>query len=479
MERRTHKCGELQPEHAQQDVVLMGWVRSCRNHGRLVFLDLWDRTGAIQVVVDIRQSPEAHSTARTLHSEYVIAVEGRVRLRPAGSVNPAWATGAVEIAAGAIQILNESKQPPFPLGPVDGVDEAVRLRYRYLDLRRDGLQRNLRLRHQVVKCLRDDLDACGFLEVETPILTRSTPEGARDYLVPSRPHPGAFYALPQSPQQMKQLLMVGGVDRYFQIARCFRDEDLRADRQPEFTQLDMEMSFLDQEDILSLVETLVAEMVRKVTPEKTLPVPFPRLTHAESLARYGTDKPDLRAELGLRAPDGLAFAWVIDFPLLKWNGEAQRWDAEHHPFTSPKVEDLRWLESDPGRVRAQCYDLVCNGWELGSGSIRIHQREIQERVFAALGYSRERAQAGFGHLLEAFEYGAPPHGGIALGIDRLVALLAGTDTIRDVIAFPKNRQAVDVMMGAPAQVDHDQLAAVHVRLRAGIQSDNASSATKP
>ncbi len=339
----------------------------------------------------------------------------------------------------------------------------LRQRYRYLDLRQSGPQRNLRLRHAFIKRLRDYLDSAGFIEVETPILTRSTPEGARDYLVPSRIHPSEFYALPQSPQQMKQLLMVAGVDKYFQVARCFRDEDLRADRQPEFTQLDLEMSFVTQEDILTLIEAMLVQTLRELLPEKRLLTPFPRLTHAEALARYDTDKPDLRTDAERADPDALAFAWVLDFPLFKWNKDTQRWDAEHHPFTSPKPEDAAALETAPGSVRAACYDLVCNGWELGSGSIRIHQRELQERVFALLGYTPAQAQASFGHLLEAFEYGAPPHGGIALGLDRLIAILAGAESIREVIAFPKNRQAVDMMMAAPAPIPAAQLEEVHIR----------------
>ncbi|MGC9467450.1 MAG: aspartate--tRNA ligase [Anaerolineae bacterium] len=585
MVRRTHMCGELRSADAGRAVTLQGWVRAHRDHGRLVFLDLWDREGTTQVVADPRVSQTAYKVARELRDEDVVTVRGTVRERPSGTENPALATGRVEVAAEEIEVLNGARPLPFPVEDAPKVDEALRLRYRYLDLRRDALQGNLRLRHQVVKQMRDYLDSEGFLEVETPLLTRSTPEGARDYLVPSRVHPGEFYALPQSPQQMKQLLMVAGVDRYFQVARCFRDEDLRADRQPEFTQLDLEMSFVKQEDILSLVEQMVVAVVHAVQPGRPVETPFPRLTYDEAMARYGTDKPDLRFGLafvdctellgasrvrifrdavagegvvrGFRVPNGaaltdaeleslqslsqefgaegviwfrvtssgaeapianhlshderrclvrsfdavpgdlllaiagplgvvnsaleglrrematrlhlvdsdrLSFAWVVDFPLLKWDAEGERWDAEHHPFTRPKPADLPLLDSDPGAVRAGCYDLVCNGWELGSGSMRIHERALQEQVLRLLGYTSEAAEASFGHLMEAFEHGAPPHGGLALGIDRLVAILAGTDTIRDVIAFPKTRQAADLMMRAPAPVSDLQMEEVHLRV---------------
>ena len=464
MEQRTHTCGALRLEDVGQEATLMGWVRNRRDHGRLVFLDLWDREGTTQVVVHPAASNGASAIAHGLRAEAVVAVRGIVQARPPGTEHPALATGHIEVTARQIEVLNDARPLPFALDNHHPVDETLALRYRYLDLRRSAMQQNLRLRHRVVKGMRDFLDAAGFLEIETPILTRSTPEGARDYLVPSRVHSGEFYALPQSPQQMKQLLMIAGVDRYFQIARCFRDEDLRADRQPEFTQLDLEMSFVDQEDVLALMEAMITRIVAEVAPHKRIPAPFPRLTHAEALARYGTDKPDLRAEADRDDPDVLALAWVVDFPLFKWDAENARWDAEHHPFTAPKAEDLPLLESTPGIVRADCYDLVCNGWELGSGSIRIQTRDVQARIFDLLGYTPERAQASFGHLLEAFDYGAPPHGGIAIGVDRLVAILAGTDSIRDVIAFPKNRQAVDVMMSAPAPVDPDQLETAHIRI---------------
>lgn len=584
MEKRTHSCGALRSEDVDQQVTLMGWVRTRRDHGRVIFLDLWDRDGVTQVVADPRVSAAAYDVADELRNEYVVAVQGVVRARPQGAENPELVTGQVEVAAKQIEILNAAAPLPFPVEEAADVDDTVRLRYRYLDLRREDLQHNLRLRHRVMKAMRDMLDAAEFTEVETPLLTRSTPEGARDYLVPSRVHPGEFYALPQSPQQMKQLLMVAGMDKYFQIARCFRDEDLRADRQPEFTQLDLEMSFVDQEEVLSLIEALMVEVLKVAAPDKTLQTPFPRLTYDEAMALYGTDKPDLRwgmafvdctpmlaesgvrifrdaavsggmikgirvpgyanasradldalrdlslalgadgvvwialdregmrspvaqhltdaelqalirafeavpgdllllvageattvqgtldglrremgRRLGLADPDILALAWIVDFPLFKWNRERGGWDAEHHPFTAPKPEDVELLEQAPGAVRANSYDLVCNGWELGSGSIRIHRRDVQARVLRILGYTQEEAAASFGHLLEAFEYGAPPHGGIAVGIDRLVAILAGTDTIRDVIAFPKTRQATDLTMRAPATVAKAQLDEVHIR----------------
>lgn len=590
---KTISCGDLRRENAGQQVTLAGWVHRRRDHGALIFIDLRDRRGTAQVVFNPETASEAHATAEDLRNEWVVQVRGEVAVRPEGTENPDLATGAVEIAADSITVLNESKTPPFYVNEDSDVDELLRLRYRYLDLRRANMRDLVILRHRVVKFIRDFLDDRDFLEIETPILIKSTPEGARDYLVPSRLYPGQFYALPQSPQQLKQLLMVSGFERYFQIARCFRDEDPRADRQPEHTQLDLEMSFVEEEDVLRLIEELYTEMVQTITPEKRLPTPFPRLTYAESMARYGTDKPDLRfglemadisdmaaetefrvftstvdnggivkafnapgcasysrrqvdqlidfaksngamglvtialngdpgpidglspdqvrsaaarflsvdqikeiaarvgAQMGdmilviagpgkttnfalnalrnemgsrlkLADPDELSMCFVVDFPLFEYDEDAGRWDAMHHAFTSPKKEFEQYLESDPGRVIANCYDLVGNGVELGSGSIRIHDAELQERVFAVLGYTREQVRQRFGQLLTAFEYGAPPHGGMAPGIDRLIMVLAGRDNIRDVIAFPKTQNAIDPLFGAPDVVEQAQLDELHL-----------------
>jgi len=583
---RTHTCGQLRPDDMGQEVTLAGWVNRRRDHGGLIFIDLRDREGLTQVVFNPDISASAHQVAAQVRAEYVLQITGTVHQRPEGMENPELSTGQVEVVAGFAQILNSSRTPPFYINRETPVEETVRLRYRYLDLRRPRMQRNMILRHRVVKFIRDYLDRQGFVEIETPLLIKSTPEGARDYVVPSRVHPGKFYALPQSPQQLKQLLMVAGFDRYFQIARCLRDEDQRADRQPEHTQLDLEMSFVEQEDILHLIEELFTQLVQQVTPQKKVLSPFPRLTYDEAMARYGTDKPDLRYGLelgdlsgslaqssfgafksgvasggqvkGLRAPgcgsysrrqtDGLvqlaqeqgagglvtlavqrdgslrgavakfltadeqvavvqameaqpgdllcivagapstvastldalrrefagrleladpsllAFVWIVDFPLFRWDDDLGRWDAEHHPFVMPKAEDIRLLDVDPGAVRADCYDIACNGLELASGSIRIHRRDIQEKVFECLGYGPEEVEALFGHLLRAFEYGAPPHGGIAPGIDRLLLVLAGEPNIREVMAFPKSQNGLGLMMETPSALSVEQLRELHIQL---------------
>lgn len=600
---KSHSCGELRKEHTGREVTLAGWVHRRRDHGGLVFIDLRDREGIAQVVFNPEISKTAHEVADGLRNEYVIKVTGEVALRPQGTGNPKLPTGEIEIIAGDIQLLNTSKTPPFYINEDVEVDENLFLKYRYLHLRRPRMRDNILLRHRVVKFMRDFLDARGFVDIETPILMKSTPEGARDYLVPSRIHPGKFYALPQSPQQLKQLLMVAGFEKYYQIARCFRDEDLRADRQPEFTQLDLEMSFVDEEDILNLVEELFTSLVETVKPEMQMLKPFPRLSHAESMERYGTDKPDIRFGLEIRdlsdivadsefavfrsaiqgggkvkgiclpgcagyshkqveeltelarthgakglitlalPSDGhtslehltldkvksvaakyltidqvkemirkfeakpgdlvvivagepnmanrvldevrremgrrlnlmdtnlLAFVFIVGYPLLEWNNETGLWEPMHHPFTAPYEEDIPLLDKDPSKVRARHYDIVCNGYELSSGSIRIHTRQLQEKIFHLLGYSSKEIEERFGHLLEALEFGAPPHGGIAPGIDRVVMLLAGAENIREVIAFPKNQGAVDVMSDAPARVSEQQLDELHLKLKGEALSE--------
>lgn len=583
--KRTRKCGELTAADIGSELRLNGWVQRRRDHGGLIFIDLRDRWGLVQVVVDPSMAKEAHAAAEAVRNEFVLSVHGKVRARPEGTENSNLSTGQVEVVADDIQILNPSKTPPFPISDEGDVDELIRLKYRYLDLRRPKMQEMLVLRHKVIKLMRDYLDARDFVEIETPILIKSTPEGARDYLVPSRLYPGHFYALPQSPQQLKQLLMVSGMERYFQIARCFRDEDPRADRQPEFTQLDVEMSFVERDDLFDIIEPLMIEIVEKLSDKKVVK-PFPRITYRESMARFGNDKPDMRfgmelidlsdvlekseyrvfrgaldgggsvkaivaegcadysrkevddlielsktfgakglvtvqitsdgikspslkflteaemdgviercgaklgdlimivadtsdvvaavlsklrlemgSRLNLADPNLLYFCWVVDFPMFEWKPEEGRWDSAHHPFTAPLPEDVSLLDSDPGKALSNAYDLACNGVECASGSIRIHQRDVQEKIFKLLKHSPEEAQARFGHLLEAFEFGAPPHGGIAPGIERLIMLLTDEENIREVIAFPKTATGVDPMTEAPSPVTEAQLTELHLRLR--------------
>jgi aspartyl-tRNA synthetase len=589
---RTHTCGELNTQNVGQQVTLAGWVNRRRDHGGLVFLDIRDRYGITQVICDPERSPEAHHTASELRSEYVIKVNGTVVHRLPGTENPNLSTGAIEVAADNIVILNPARTTPFPISDNIQVDESLRLKYRYLDLRRPHMQDNIVLRHRVVKAIRDYLDERGFLEIETPILMKSTPEGARDYLVPSRLYPGHFYALPQSPQQLKQLLMVAGMDRYFQIARCFRDEDQRADRQPEFTQLDLEMAFVAEEDVMSLIEGLLIYLIEKTTNKHIKQRPFPRLSFISTMERYGTDHPDLRFDLplveisdlavagdfsvfknalaakgivkGIRVPGAggysrkeieeltefarvlgakglvslaisptsevkspltkfmsadevhaiidrlqgepgdlllfvadspkvcndvlfrlriklaermnlidpneMALCWVVDFPLLHYDEESQRYEAEHNPFSGMDEGHVDRLESDPLNIRAKQYDIICNGYEIGGGSVRINVATLQHKVFSLMRLSDEEIKEQFGHMLEAFEYGAPPHGGIALGIDRLVMLFADEESIREVIAFPKTQSAMDLMMNAPSPVDEKQLQELHLQIRVDDQT---------
>lgn len=584
--KRNFYCGNLRPEHEGKEVCLAGWVQTRRDLGGLIFVDLRDRSGVVQVVFNPEQK-EAFETADKLRTEYVIAVKGKVVKRPEENVNPKISTGYIEVIGEEVKILSASKTPPFAIEDDVKVDESIRLKYRYLDLRRPKMQHNMIFRSKVKKAIRDFLDEKGFLEIETPILTKSTPEGARDFLVPSRLNPGQFYALPQSPQLFKQILMVSGMERYYQIARCFRDEDLRADRQPEFTQLDIEMSFVDAEDVISINEQLIKYVVERVTGEQ-IEIPFPRMTYKDAMEKYGSDKPDTRFGLemvdvsdlvenadfkvfsqavkgggcvkginikkgnesfsrrqidelvekskefgakglawinitseGVKSPiakffdeetlkqiidrlegeiddllifiadtnaelvmtslgnmrlylgkvldlidkDKLNFLWITEFPLLEYSEEEKRFVARHHPFTSPMEEDIPLLDKDPAKVRSKAYDVILNGTELGGGSIRIHDAELQKKMFEVLGISEERASQNFGFLLKAFEYGVPPHGGIAYGLDRFIMLLLGLESIRDCIAFPKTQNASCIMTQAPSEVEAKQLKELHIQVK--------------
>lgn len=452
-----------------QEVILKGWVNSRRDHGKIIFIDLRDRGGLIQLVF-VPSSP-AYQLASALRPEWVIGVRGKVAERPVNMQNKNLATGKIEINVEEMEVISEAETPPFDIyGDGRDISEDIRMKYRYLDLRRPRLTQNIRNRYRIIKYMRDFLTERGFVEIETPMLGRATPEGARDYLVPSRVSPGKFYALPQSPQQYKQLLMVAGFERYFQIARCLRDEDPRGDRQPEFTQLDLEMSFVDEEDILSLIEELYLNLVNDLYPEKKVLLDkngrIPRLPYDEVIKKYSSDKPDLRQDKN--NPDELAFLFVIDFPMFEWKETEKRWDAVHHPFTQPQVKNVRefWekFRNNPAEIKARQYDFVLNGYEIGGGSLRIHQPELLEAVFEAMGHKPGEIRNKFGHLLEAFRYGVPPHGGIAPGIDRFVMILENEPSIREVIAFPKTGDGRDLMMNAPAEVDEAQLKELKINI---------------
>jgi aspartyl-tRNA synthetase len=448
-------------EHRGETVTVKGWVHARRDMGKLIFIDLRDRSGILQVV--FLPKSEAKELAERLRPEFCVAVTGQVNERPEKLRNPNMATGEIEMVAEKLEILNESQTPPFEVDKdTSPVSEELRMKYRYLDLRSERMRRNYTLRSKMISFFRRFLEERRFVEIETPIVTKGTPEGAREFVIPSRVHPGKFYALPQSPQQFKQLLMVAGVDRYFQIARCFRDEDQRGDRQPEFTQLDMEMSFVEQEDVISLTEELMIEMIKATAPEKRIQqVPFPRLTYAEAMEKYGSDRPDLREDKD--DPNLLAFCWVIDFPFFEKNDNGD-WTFTHNPFSAPQPQHRQWLmdKTNIGEILAAQYDIVLNGYEVGGGSIRNHTPESLRTVYEIMGYDDEQIEAQVGHMLEAFSYGAPPHGGIAPGIDRLAMILAGEPNIREVITFPKTGDARDPMMGAPSELPESQVAEANI-----------------
>jgi aspartyl-tRNA synthetase len=442
-------------KYASKKVKVAGWVHSRRDHGKIIFIDLRDRSGLLQVVFSgIKQ-------ANILRPEWVISVEGSINKRPKGMINKELVTGKIELKVEKLEIINKAKTPPFEIASEKRVGEEMRLKYRYLDLRREKMKQNIIFRHKVVKLIRNYLDKKGFLEIETPILTKSTPEGARDFLVPSRIHQGEFYALPQAPQQLKQLLMVAGLEKYFQIARCFRDEDLRGDRQPEFTQLDFEMSFPTQKEILEIIEGLMIE-IAKLAGKKLTSKPFKVLTYDEAMKKYKTDKPDLRKNK--KDPKEAAFVWIVDWPLFGWNKDEKRWNPHHHIFTAPKQEDVKLLDKDVKKVRSWQHDLVLNGNEIAGGSIRIHKPEIQKKIFKLVGLKNKEIEEKFGHMLKAFQYGTPPHGGIALGIDRLIMILRNEPSIRQVMAFPKTGDGRDLTMNAPSKVDKKQLKELNINI---------------
>lgn len=451
------------PNKKGEKVTMAGWVHTRRDHGKIIFLDLRDRKGLIQVVIT-PDAKESYETAQAVRPEWVVQIQGTIKERPDNLKNPDLSTGDIELVAEHIVVLTQAATLPLPID-TDGheIGEETRLQYRYLDLRRTRLQKNLKLRHQGTQFIRNFLTQQGFTEIETPILSKSTPEGARDYLVPSRLYPGKFYALPQSPQQYKQLLQVAGFERYFQIVRCFRDEDLRADRQPEFTQLDIEMSFIEQEDVLQLIEELYIKLVEELFPEKHIQKkPFPRISYKEAMEKWGTDKPDLRENK--EDLNELAFVFIVDFPAFEWKEQENRWDAVHHPFTRPKVDSIEEIKKDPGNILAHQYDLALNGHEIAGGSLRIYDPKLLADIFEFMGNKKEDITAKFGHLLKAFEYGVPPHGGIASGLDRLFTVLLGESSIREVMAFPKTGDAQDLMMQTPSEVSEEQLKELSLRI---------------